>query len=425
MAKTLNPLDIHSLINDIVAQTTGESAIGAITSDDFVSVGETGTARQYENTLGALYQIIGKMIVATRPYNGKLRIIDASDEGPYTQLRRKISYYAKPSDPSGYWNTQLYTNLAAGYDNGTNPVGGVDQSTGSMWVQNPAMPLEMDFYSHNTWDDTLTTYLNQLKVAFRDEGEFARFIDGVITEKSNDIEQQREAYRRMTLLSYMAGLYDVDTVGSTGQAINLTAAYNAKFNTGGTPVTTQALLTTNFKEFLEFLVSTIKQLSNMLEYRTISNHWSVPKTVGADTFHILRHTPKDRQKLILYRPLLIDAQARIFPEIFNPEFLNIDNYEGVDFWQSEASPMEINVTPSIPDVAGTNSGLQTTGSAVNLTHVIGVMYDEDAVWDSNIFEDSLTSPIEAKKGYYNTIWHINHGSYIDYTEKGILLYMAD
>lgn len=422
MAKTINPLDIHSLINDIVAQTTGESAISSTTTDDFVSVGEFGTPRQYENTLNAITQIIGKMIVATRPYSGKLRIIDASEEGPYTQLRRKISYYAKPSDASGYWNTQLYTNLADGFDNGTNPSGGVDQSTGSMWVQNPGMPLEMDFYSHNTWDDTLTTYLNQLKVAFRNEGEFARFIDGIITEKSNDIEQQREAYRRMTLLSYMAGLYDVDAVGSTGQAINLTAAYNAKF---GTSKLTNDLLTTDFKDFLEFLVSTIKQLSNMMEYRTVSNHWSVPKTVGGTTYHILRHTPKNRQKLILYRPLLIDAESRIFPEIFNPEFLNIDNYEGVDFWQSEQTPMEINVTPSIPDVAGTNSGLQTTGTAVNLTKVIGVMYDDDAVWDSNIFEDSLTSPIEAKKGYYNTIWHINHGSYIDYTEKGILLYMAD
>lgn len=422
MAKTINPLDIHSLINDIVAQTTGEGALSATNTDDFVSVGEFGTPRQYENTLGAITQVIGKMIVATRPYSGKLRLIDASDEGPYTQLRRKISYYAKPAEAAGEWNTQLFTNLAEGFDNGENPSGGVAQSTGSMWVQNPGMPLEMDFYSHNVWDDTLTTYLDQLKVAFRDQGEFARFIDGIITEKANDIEQQREAYRRMTLLSYMAGLYDVDSVGSTGQAINLTAAYNTKFNTSKL---TADLLTTDFKEFLEFLVSTIKQLSNLMTYRSVGNHWSVPKTVGGTTYHILRHTPKDRQKLFLYRPLLIDAQSRIFPEIFNPEFLNINNYEGVDFWQSESSPMEINIQTSIPDVAGTNNGLQTTGSAVNLTHVIGVMFDQDAVWDSNIWESTLTSPIEAKKMYYNSITHINHGSYLDFTEKGILLYMAD
>ena len=422
MAKTLTPLDIHGLINDIFEQATGETAIAAISTDDFTAVGELVARVGYENTLGAITQVIGRMIAAARPYDGKLKLIDQTDTGMYAQAYRKVSFYSKKSEAAGGWNTQLYTNLADGFDNGTNPSGGIDQSTGSMWVQNPAMPLEMNFFSQNTWDHTITRYLNQLKVAFRDESEFNKFISAMMVELANDIEQERESYRRMSLLSYLAGLYDVDAVGTTGQAINLTSAYNAKFND---TKTTQQLLTTNFKEFLEFLVSVIKQLSNMMTYRSVSHHWTVPKTVGADTYHILRHTPKNRQKLILYRPMLIDAESRVFPEIFNPQFLNIDNYEGVDFWQSEAAPMEINVTPSIPDVAGTNNGEQTTGTAVNLKTVVGVLFDEDALWDANMWDDALTSPIEAKKKYYNTIFSFNHGSYLDYSEKGILLYMAD
>lgn len=422
MAKTLTPLDIHGLINDIFAQATGETAIAAIGTDDFTAVGELVARVGYENTLGAISQVIGRMIAAARPYDGKLKLIDETDTGAFTQAFRKISFYSKKSEAAGGWNTQLYTNLAPGFDNGTNPSGGVDQSTASMWKQNPAMPLEMDFFSQNTWDHTITTYLKQLKVAFRDESEFNKFMSAMMVELANDIEQERESYRRMSLLSYLGGLYDVDAIGSTGQAINLTSAYNTKFSD---TKTTQQLLTTNFKEFLEFLVSTIKQLSNMMTYRSTANHWTVDKTVGADTFKILRHTPKNRQKLILYRPMLIDAESRVFPEIFNPEFLNIENYEGVDFWQAERSPMEINVTPSIPDIAGTNSGLQTAGNAVNLKTVIGVMFDTDALWDANMWDDALTSPIEAKKKYYNTIYSFNHGSYIDYTEKGVLLYMAD
>lgn len=422
MAKTLTPLDIHGLINDIFAQATGETAIAAIGTDDFTAVGELVARVGYENTLGAISQVIGRMIAAARPYDGKLKLIDETDTGAFTQAFRKISFYSKKSEAAGGWNTQLHTNLAPGFDNGTNPSGGVDQSTASMWKQNPAMPLEMDFFSQNTWDHTITTYLNQLKVAFRDESEFNKFMSAMMVELANDIEQERESYRRMSLLSYLGGLYDVDAIGSTGQAINLTSAYNTKFSD---TKTTQQLLTTNFKEFLEFLVSEIKQLSNMMTYRNVANHWTVDKTVGGDTYKILRHTPKNRQKLILYRPMLIDAESRVFPEIFNPEFLNIENYEGVDFWQAEQSPMEINVTPSIPDISGKNSGLQTAGSAVNLKTVIGVMFDTDALWDANMWDDALTSPIEAKKKYYNTIYSFNHGSYIDYTEKGVLLYMAD
>ena len=422
MAKTLSPLDIHGLINDIFEQATGESAIAAISTDDFTAVGELVSRVGYENTLNAITQVIGRMIAAARPYDGKLKLIDETDTGAFTQAFRKVSFYSKKSEAAGGWNTQLYTNLAAGFDNGPNPSGGIDQATGSMWVQNPAIPLEMNFFSQNTWDHSITRYLNQLKVAFRDESEFNKFISAMMVELANDIEQERESYRRMTLLSYLGGLYDVDAIGTTGQAINLTAAYNAKFN--DTKLTAD-LLTTNFKEFLEFLVSTIKQLSNMMTYRSVSNHWTVDKTIGADTYKILRHTPKAMQKLILYRPLLIDAESRVFPEIFNPNFLNIENYEGVDFWQSENAPTEINVTPSIPDIAGTNNGEQQAGSAVNLKTVIGVMFDTDALWDANMWDDALTSPIEAKKKYYNTIFSFNHGSYIDYSEKGVLLYMAD
>lgn len=422
MPKTLTPLDIHGLINDIFAQATGESALVALNTNDFTAVGELVARVGYENTLGAISQVIGRMIAAVRPYDGKLKLIDETDTGAFTQAFRKISFYSKKSEAAGGWNTQLFTNLAQGFDNGTNPSGGTNQSTGSMWVQNPAMPLEMNFFSQNTWDHTITRYLDQLKVAFRDESEFNRFISAMMVELANDIEQERESYRRMSLLSYLGGLYDVDAVGSTGQAINLTAAYNAKFKD---TKTTQQLQTTNLKEFLEFLVSTIKHLSNMMTYRSTANHWTVDKTEGGTTYKILRHTPKNRQKLILYRPMLIDAESRVFPEIFNPEFLNIKNYEGVDFWQSEATPTEINVTPSIPDIAGTNNGLQTAGSTVNLKTVIGVMFDTDALWDANMWDDALTSPIEAKKKYYNTIYSFNHGSYIDYTEKGVLLYMAD
>lgn len=422
MAKTLTPLDASALITEIAKEATGQNALSAVTTDDFVSVGETVLATGMENTLNAISVVLGRMFVAARPYSGKLNIINEIDTGIFTQRTRKISYYSQDPQASGAWNTQIFTNLAAGFDNGENPSGGAAQSAPSMWAQKPAMPLEMNFYSHNVWTEQLTTYRDALKVAFTGPEEFARFIDGILVEKSNDISQQLEANRRLTLLNYMGGLYDVDAVGSTGQAINLRTAYNTKFST---TKSVSDLLTTDFTSFLEFLVSTIKQYSDKMTYRSVENHWTVPKTVGGTQYDILRHTPKSRQKLVLYRPLIIDAESRIFPEIFNPEFLSIENYEGVDFFQSIQSADAINVVPSIPDVAGTNSGAQKTGNAVNLAHVVGILFDADACVDNNMLDDSLTSPVEAAKKYYNTFWHFNHGSINDFTEKGILLYMAD
>lgn len=417
MAKTLSPLDANVIISEVAREATGQNIFGTVTTDDFVSVGETLlTQVPMENTLNALGVVMGRLIAASRPYQGKLRLIDAVDEGRFTQRKRKVSFYARDPEAAGDWNTQLNTNLADGYDNGTN--GG--SSAPSMWLQKPGMPVEVDFYSHNVWQDRLTFYPEQLKIAFRDQSEFLKLINGITQEKANDIEQQREANRRITLLNYMAGLYDCN---QNVQAIDLVSAYNTKYNISPALTRADLLSPTYFKSFLEFFVSTVKQLSNMMEYRSVNHHWSMQKTVGGVTYDILRHTPKNRQKLIMYRPFWIDAETMIMPEIFNDQYLQVDNFEAVDYWQQIDSGAAIDVTPSVPDILG-GTGLQIQGANVNLDYVVGVLFDEDACMDANIFDDALTSPLEAAKRYYNQIWHFNHGAINDFTEKGILLYMG-
>lgn len=417
MAKTLTPLDANVIITEIAKEATGQNILGTVTTDDFVSVGETLlTQVPIENTLNSLGVVMGRLISASRPYNGKLRIIDAADEGRFTQRRRKVSYYSQSPEASGDWNTQLNNNLVAGYDNGTN--GG--NSAPSMWLQKPGMPVEVDFYSHNTWQDRLTFYPEQLKVAFRDQAEFVKLINGIVQEKANDLEQQREANRRMTLLNYMGGLYDCN---QNLQAIDLVSAYNTKYNISPALTRNDLLSPTYFKSFLEFFVSTVKQLSNMMEYRSVANHWTMQKTVGGVTYDILRHTPKNRQKLVIYEPFWVDAETMVMPEIFNDQYLSIDNFESVMFWQQADSGAAIDVTPSVPDILG-GTGLQIQGANVALDYVVGVLFDDDACMDINIFDDALTSPLEAAKRYYNQIWHFNHGSVNDFSEKGILLYMG-
>ena len=422
MAKALTPYDCTVLLNLVADQAMGQAVLTSIDPSDFVSAGETVLSTGYENVLGAVGIVMGRLIAASRPKRAKLGLIDAFENGVFTQRMRKISYYAKPAIEEGAWNTQAYTNFAAGYDNGTN--GGASQK--SMWEQVPAMPLEVDFTSHNVWSDGITRYVNQLRVAFRDMDEFARFWEGAMTEKANDIEQQREAFRRTTLLNYMASLYDVNAiVTGSNMAIDLTAEFNTYMGNPSPALTrTDILGPTYFKTFLEFFVSEIKKYSDYMEERSTAYHWPVPKTVGGVTYNIMRHTPKADQKLILYRPMLLDAESRIMPEIFNDSYLNIENYEGVTYWQSIDNRAAIDVDgPGIPDIAG-GTGLQIKGSAVALDYVVGVLFDRDACMDSNIFEDSYATPIEARKKYSNIWWHFNHGSINAVTEKGILFYLG-
>ena len=419
MSRTFTPKDAYSIMNLLVKQATGQQSINVVDSSSFVSAGETVLATGVENTINALSIIIGRTLVSVRPYQAKLNIINALNTDLYTNRLRKISYYSRENEASGDWNTDLFTNLANDYDNGSN--GG--KSTASMWQQNAPVALEMNFGGQDVCETSTTIYDNQLKVAFRDEASFMEFMSGVMTEKANDMESTKEAFNRMTILNHIAGCYDIDATINAGQVINLTKAFNDRF---GTTYTSKELRTTHLTEFLKFFVSTFKITSDYMTNRSAKYHWSPAKTVGEKSYTLLRHTPKDKQRTILYSPLFVEAEANVFPEIFNPEYLNIETqYEGLTYWQSINEPASIDITPAIPDVAGTASGAQGVGSEVKLDYVVGMIFDEDAILTDFQFEDALTTPMEARKRYRNIFWHWSKNAINDFTENCVVFIMAD
>ena len=415
MARSLTPRDCYALINLMVKEATGQDAtIQAVDPSTFVSVGETILNTGYENTLNAISMVLGRTMMAVRPYKAKLYLINALNSGLYANRIRKISYYAREAEESGAFNTQLYVNHAMGYDNGNN----AGSSTASMWVQNQPVPLELNFAGSSTWQDSTTVYEWQLQQAFRDESSFGAFVSGILTEKGNDIESQKEAFNRITMLNFMAGIYDLNAV--TGGAINMTAAYNAKF---GTSKLTADLLTTDYKEFLEFFVSTVKTISDTLTNRSKKYHWSPTKVIDGVSYVLLRHTPKSKQRFLLNAGFWRDAEARVMPEIFNEQYLDIKNFEAIEFWQNEFEPTKISVTPAIPDISDPTE--QTAGAAVTLSYVLGLIYDEDALMTDYQLDTVNTTPLEARKGYRNTWYTFRKNAINDFTENGVLLYMAD
>ena len=73
-------------------------------------------------------------------------IINESDETLYEQRVREILFYDDKALPAGNWNTKEaspstagYTNLAEGYDNGSNS----GASVPSMWEQHRKRALEI------------------------------------------------------------------------------------------------------------------------------------------------------------------------------------------------------------------------------------------------------------------------------------------
>lgn len=423
MARAFTPKDCHLLMNELFTQATGQKTATIVNTSQFVSVGEKVLATGTENVLNALGIIIGKTLMDIRPYKAKLSSFEAINNDMYTNRLRKISFYTKKSKASGYFNTDTFTNLKTGFTNGQNlDPDGDAQSTKSMWEQDLPMPLELNFGGTSTWQESITVTEDQLKVAFRDEASFGSFISGIMTQKANEIEQRKEQFNRMTLLNFMGGVYDLQGV-MKGSAINLTEAFNTL---NGTSYTSEALRTTYAEDFYKFFVEVFKNTSRYLTENSTNYHWTVSKTVDGETYEILRHTPTDKQKVIMYEPFMTSSKVNVMPQIFNPNFLDINTqYEGVDYWQSnyqDSDRPKIKVTPSVPN---NETGLQTEGSPVNLDYVVGMIYDSDALMVSHQLERALSTPVEARKGFRNLWWTFAKNAINDFTHSAVLFYMQD
>lgn len=428
MARTLTPKDAHVIMGELVRMATGQEQIKVVDTSSFVSAGELVLSTGMENVYDKLNILMGRIYYATRKYNAQLTLMDAINTNEFTHRFEKVSFYSLDPLASGNFNTDLYTNLADGFTAGENKDGNGDpQSTKSQWEQNQRPFAVFNYGGSSVWDFCVTMYEDQVQQAFRNEQEFIGFINAYMTEHANDLESQREAWNRMILLNKVAQTYAMSS-DMPLSVKNLTAAYNSRF---GTNYSSAQLRSTYLKSFLEFFVAEMKTDLNYIKERSANYHWSVPITYRSKTHKILRHTPLADTHIYLFDRLYKDAESMVMPEIFNDEYLDINNYQPITYWQSnedDATRSKVKVAPAIIDTDTSHTstyGTQIKGSDVELDYVVGLITDRDGLMTDFQIESARTTSIEARKGYRNTWLHVAKGAISDPTEKTILYYMAD
>ena len=401
------PKDVYPVMNQLVREITGQQSINVVDTQSFVSAGSLILEAGYEKVFNALAVLIGRTIIAARPYDGKLKLIN-EERDAFDNRVRKISFYAKDTQASGMFNTDAYTNLAAGNDD--------ESGVGSQWEQNPSIPVEKYFFSQYTYDYSHTEYIEQLKIAVTSESELLDLLNGMRTEIMNDLESQKEAKNRVLILDRIAGTKLLADKGELGSecCVNLTKEFNAQH---GTTYSTQDLLYDHTVAFLEFFLARIKNDSDMLTYRTALFHDPMKKQISGVDYHILRHTPKNLQRMI-YNSRLFNQIKLSLAEIYHPDMLALPTQlEGVQFWQSPEDPYKVKVKPALPEGA--------TSSNVELDIVVGMLFDTDALVSNIRYDGMLATPINARHGYRNEFWHFLASAWNDYSENGILYYMSD
>lgn len=413
MPTVFKPTDVYLTMRALANQATGRSDIEVVDHNSFIDAGTITLETGVDNVIESVAKLIGRVYFDGRPYTGKVNLINF-DSTEFNDRHARVSFYTKYNCASAAFNTDLYTNIKDGYDNGTN--GG--NSAPDMWLQDLPMVVERFFTKESVWMKRVTYPLVQLQAAFRDEGEFLAFMNQYATVVKNELELYIENRNRALIADRIAGIYAQVQTGKLGKecAVDITKYFQEKT---GDLLSRDDIIHKHLTELLEIYFAKLKIDSDRLTEYSIQYHDPMHKTEGGEDYWILDHTPKSEQRILYTKEFFEEARARVMPELFGPQFIPENQGEALNFWQSdlEGERYRVKCKPALPDT--------NISDEVDLDYVLGLIFDSKAMRANNQYEGVYSTPIEAAKLYKNEIYHFKYGAYTNYLANSILYYMSE
>lgn len=380
-----------AILNNIHEQVTGERAtIQVENTSDFVSVATKTIAAGYDPVLRAITQMVTKTIFSIRPYNAQFKGI-MMDSEKWGAIVRKLAISDKD------WDDSQEFALEDG------------QSVDMFSVSKPDV-LQLNFYGCVVYQRHYTIFKDQLDSAFTGPQEFGRFMAMVVQNCNDIIEQCHENIARATVVNFMAGKYAAAGSDGSDGVVHLLSEYNDE--TGESLTSTTVYAPENIGNFVKWAYARISDLTKLMRER------SGKFQIQVDGHRINRHTPLDRQKVYIYSKFLEEINARVKADTYHDTFLELSDVEAISFFQNIEDRQSINVKPSYLSNDGT---IVTPENAVEMSNVLGVVFDEEALGQTIINQWSATTPLNAAGGYWNMYFHFTERYYNDFTEKGIVL----
>jgi len=396
---TMNFAQIASVLNSIIKQATGQDALTATNTSEFVSAGQTALALPRDAVMNAISGVIGRTIFAIRPYSAKFAGLEKTPE-------RWGAYMRKLSIADEDWENHKGFAWPVTYDASQTPPDGEGYSVDQWTVKKPDV-LQTNFFGQSVYQDHYSITEEQLETAFRGPEELGSFFSMITTSMSNRLERAKDSTARGLVANMIGSLVHEN---NTSRVIHLLTEYNAE--TGLTLTAQTVYQPDNFPAFTKWLYARIANLSDLMTeasemYQTVVN--------GK---HIIRHTDVERQKIYLFSKMRHAFDARVLADTFHDSYLRFADVESVNFWQSIETPDRVSV---LPVYTGATGALVEPDESVTATNILGIMFDDDAAGYGYLDRRYYPTPLNAA-GLYRNIWiSARQKVFMDNTEKMIVL----
>lgn len=384
---------ISGMLNDVFGEILGEGLIAENLSN-IVSAGTIITSSStfgdnFENYAGKIVDKVGKTVFADRVYRAKDLGI-WRDSWEYGSVLEKIRCDVGDYEDNCEWD--LTKAGQSGPDYNEHIANHIEE----MFKFYPANTQAKYFNDKVTFKTVISITRKQLKSAFDSASAMARFIGMIENRIMSKMEIAKDQLQRRALVNLIA--HNIKRGADSAKVVDLKTAFEAA---GGATIANFNAAIQN-PDFLRFAA---KRITMDRQFMTEPS-----KVYNNGAFYT--HTPVEDSRLIVLADLDAGLKFNLYGDTYNEEFVKLDNYKTLPFWQGTSRTMGVDVRSSIKVV-------DTDADTVTQSGILGVLFDKDAVAACN--EDpEVRSQYNADGNFTNYFYTYDCSYYNDFDENSIV-----
>lgn len=379
---------VYTLLNDVVKETMGETAVVQEDLTGLVELGDTiANSIGYDKYVKSLVNHIGRVIFVNRKYQGSAPSV-LMDGWEFGSILEKVSGDLPETTENESWELTD----GASYDQDI--------------FYKPSVSVKF-FNKLVTFEIPMSFTEKQVKQSFSNAEQLNAFLSMLYNEVDKAMTVNIDNLIMRTINNMIGEtVYDeyqsgVQNTKSGVRAVNLLYLYN---QTVATPITAATAL--NNKEFIRFAAYILKLYAGRLA--KISRLFNV----GGKA----RFTPREMLHIVLLDEFDAAASVYLQSDTFHDELVKLPQAETVAYWQGSGTGYAFADTGKI-DIK------KADGTAIAVNGVLGVMFDRDALGVCNR-DRRVTTHYNAKAEFYNNYYKFDAEFFNDLNENFVVFFIA-
>ena len=385
---------IYAIVNSVSSEVLGKTDI---VKDDLTGIVDLGTEifnqGAVDNYVKSLVNHIGKVVFVNRPYSGKVPSV-LMDAWEFGSVMEKISADIPAAEENETWNL-------------------TDGQEYKQDVFHKPVVTAKFFNSKVTFEVPVSITERQVKESFSSAEQLNGFLSMIYNAVDKSMTIKTDALIMRTINNMVGETLKADAAkftpsgkalsyasASTVRCVNLLYLYN---QANGTHLTAaQAVLNPDFIRYASYQMGLYAD-----RLQSISALFNIG---GKDRF-----TPKDALHVVLLSDFAKAAQTFLYSDTYNKEQVLLPNAETVASWQGSGQDYSFAHTSAI--------NIKTaSGTDVNISGVLGVMFDRDALGVCNT-DKRVTTNYNAKAEFFNN-WYKFDASYFNDTNENFVVFFV-